>query len=455
MEEPIHSDQLTLYQIVTTLRSINNSHKPLLMFKMDSKECLSYYTRIIKLLQEENALVYGNFQDDQPIIDQYLQEIETLRAQEDGQGLVAEKHAAARKRQMETLFKTKYLPKLERFYKEYQEPTPDPKAIEAFNTTYGANLTYEYIVARRIEHVTEELHQTYDSISLRTNYTLHNSIKISSYSNGSVMKDIRKTILAELAFQRQQTGPFIPMKTHGAEFDCFDDIKETRTLRTGDTDIHRLGSPWPTERPELIDTEYSYTMDYDHPLLVGIECGILFNNALLNPAFIYMCQLLISKHPLVVISDKTYATGVNFPFRTVWIQGSLKGSPPEDVPNALVWQATGRAGRRGLFRMAMIIFSGIQIANVLFPEFHPVKPNSEAAMAPLLISVPKDLIAFIKTGERPAPPVKPAKISNSSTNSVATLESKEEGGSTRTLTLDVNAMATCESWEDYMDSLGE
>jgi hypothetical protein len=76
-------------------------------------------------------------------------------------------------------------------------------------------------------------------------------------------------------------------------------------------------------------------------------------------------------------------------------------------------------------------------------------------MAPLLTSVPKDLIAFIKTGERPAPPVKPVKISNSSTNSVATLESKEEEGSTRTLTLDVNAMATCESWEDYMDSIGE
>jgi len=35
------------------------------------------------------------------------------------------------------------------------------------------------------------------------------------------------------------------------------------------------------------------------------------------------------------------------------------------------------------------------------------------------------------------------------------LESKEEEGATRTLTLDVNAMATCESWEDYMDSIGE
>ena len=454
-EEPIHSDQLTLYQIVTTLRSINDSHKPLLMFKMDSLECLTFYTKIIKLLQEENELVYGNFQDDQPIIEQYLQEIEALRAQEDGQGKKAEEHATKRKREIETTFKTKYQPKLERFYKEYQAPIPDPKAIEAFNKAYGANLTYEYIVARRAEHVAEELLQTHDTIGLRTNYTIHDKIKISTYSNGSVMKDIRKTIMGELAFQRQQTGPFVPMKTHGPEFDCFDDIKETRTLRTGETDIRRLGGPWPTERPELIDTEYSYTMDYDHPLLVGIECGILFNNALLNPAFIYMCQLLISKHPLVVISDKTYATGVNFPFRTVWIQGSLKGSPPEDVPNALVWQATGRAGRRGLFRMAMIIFSGIQIANVLFPEFHPVKPNSEAAMALLLASVPKDLVAFIKTGERPAPVAKTIKIANSSTNSVATLESKEEEGSTRTLTLDVNAMATCDSWEDYMDSIGE
>ena len=144
----------------------------------------------------------------------------------------------------------------------------------------------------------------------------------------------------------------------------------------------------------------------DASILVGIECGILFNNALLNPAFNYMCQLLIGKHPLVAISDHTYTTGVNFPFRTVWIHGALKGEAREDMANERFWQAAGRGGRRGLFKMAMIILDGLVTEKLLFPKFHPVGKNTEAAMAPLMDRESEDFVTFLRTEVRPEPKAK-------------------------------------------------
>ena len=173
--------------------------------------------------------------------------------------------------------------------------------------------------------------------------------------------------------------------------------------RTGELLVHRLGWPWPQGRPQNDNCEYEYSMSYEHPILVGIECGILFNNALLNPAFNYMCQLLIGKHPLVAISDHTYTTGVNFPFRTVWIHGALKGEAREDMANERFWQAAGRGGRRGLFKMAMIILDGLVTEKLLFPKFHPVGKNTEAAMSALMDRESEDFVNFMRTETRPEP----------------------------------------------------
>lgn len=401
--EPLAGDQLTPYQVVTTLRTLNDEHKPLLMFKSDPLECLRFHKSLfVDLLVEENTLVYGNFQDDQPIITQYQQEIESLMTEDEGagSGLVAEKHQETRRRQRETLFNTKYLPALLKFDKEYVQPKPDPIRLEAFNAKYGANLTQDYIIMRRKEHV-EEQGRTYDSVSLRTEYTIHRKIKISSYSNGSIMKEIKELIESELGFQQKQTGAFPLMQAFGSEFAAYDDIMETRAWSHTDKETHKLGTPWPSKRIDTDDLTYSYKISYDHPILVGIECGILFNNALLNPAFIYICQLLISKHPLVVLSCKSYATGVNFPFKTVWVQGSFKGQPLESLPNALVWQMMGRGGRRGLFRLAMGIYSGIETSHVMFPEFKPVVFNSFDAMVPLLTGAEEDFVTFVRTDRRP------------------------------------------------------
>jgi hypothetical protein len=225
------------------------------------------------------------------------------------------------------------------------------------------------------------------------------------------MKEIKRQLEGELSFQRAQLGSFSLLDPEFSEFDditetcyyrCWDD-KTYKWERTGEQLTHKLGATWPLGRPQNDNCEYIYSLSYEHPILVGIECGILFNNAMLNPAFNYMCQLLIGKHPLVAISDHTYTTGVNFPFRTVWIHGSLKGEAREDMANERFWQAAGRGGRRGLFKMAMIILDGLVTERLLFPKFHAVEKNTEAAMSALMDRESEDFVTFMKTEVRPVP----------------------------------------------------
>ena len=415
-ETPMAGDQLTPYQIVTTLRSINDEHKPLLLFKSDPLENLAFHKLLfVDLLVEENKLIYDNFQDDQVIIEEYFQALEDMGPDEEGggDGEEAEKHREIRRKQREALFNSKFLPKLLKFDAAYLEPVPDPKGFEAFNAKFGANLTEAYRLRKRREHI-EEQSRTYDTVCLRPEYTIHRKIKISAYSNGVIMKEIKKLIETELSFQRKQTGAFPLMQKFGPQFAAYDNIQETRhwtrwnqekhkNERTGIQETHRIDMPWPSPRVEHDDMEYSYEISYDHPILLGIECGVLFNNALLNPAFIYVCQFLISKHPLVVLSCKSYATGVNFPFKTVWVQGSFKGQPLEVLPNALVWQMMGRGGRRGLFRLATGIYSGIETSHVMFPEFKPIAFHPFESMLPLLEGEEEEFVTFMKTLKRPEP----------------------------------------------------
>jgi replicative superfamily II helicase len=417
-DTPVSCDQLTLYQIVITLRALNDTHKPLLLFKMDSEACLRRYYDIIKCLRAENTLVYGDFQADQPIIQAYLEEVEDMSpGGAGGSGEEAERQADIFQTKLQGLFASKYFKQLQRFYEDYQTPKPDVAAMEAFNTLFGGNITHEYILRKRAEHVEEQKlfsPECYKNIKLRDGYTLHDKIKITNYSGGSIMKEIKRQLEGELSFQRDQLGPFSLLDPEFSEFDeitetCYYRVWDDKTykwVRTGEELTHRLGWPWPQGRPQNDNCEYEYSLSYEHPILVGIECGILFNNALLNPAFNYMCQLLIGKHPLVTISDHTYTMGVNFPYRTVWIHGALKGEAREDMTNERFWQAAGRGGRRGLFKMAMIILDGLVTERLLFPKFHPVRKNTETTMASLMDKESSDFVTFMRTETRPEPKAK-------------------------------------------------
>ena len=430
-ELPVSSDALTLDQIHTTLCTMDAQWKPLLMFKMDPHACLRFFQTFIHFIQDKNKLVYGNFQEDQPLIEQYLEEVADMKAAEKGvekdeDSEKAMENAERRRQKTESLYHTKWVPKLMKWYKEYQSPAEDPSGLAEFNTKYGVSLTHEYIVAKRAAHVAKQLGKKYDNVRLRKNYEIHDDMKISTYSEGGIMKSIRDQINEELAHHRKQHGPF---KTMEAEFDEFNDIEETRTWTKGDkkggkrggeesankkddySETRRMGRPWYSggkpfvhEGAFVSDDDdgwvHSYKIPYTHPIMVAAECGVLFYNELLNPALSYICQLLISRHPLVVISDKTLTSGVNFPFKSVWLQGGLKGEPIEKVDNTTAFQGMGRAGRRGLEKEATIITNGVDIPSILTPQYNPVVRNDADRMDEVLGS--EELCRFARTGERPA-----------------------------------------------------
>jgi len=408
-ERPVSSDALTLDQIHTTLCAMDAQWKPLLFFKMDPHECMHFFQTFIQFIQDKNELVYGTFQEDQPIVEQYLEDVVDMNhpeGEEEGKERESEKavaNAEQRRVKWETLYTMKYLPKLRKFYKEYQDPAPAPAKLEAFNAKYGASLTHEAIVAKRAAHVAKQLAIPYDRVRLRRNYEIHDDIKISNYSESAIMKDIRAQINDELAHYRRHHGAFTDME---AEFDDFNEIEETRTWKNGFAETRRMGRPWPSvaARPAKDDDPawaYTYMISYKHPVMVAAECGLLFYNELLNPALSYIAQLLISRHPLVFVSDRTLTSGINYPFKTVWLQGGLKGEPTEVLDNTTAFQGMGRAGRRGLEKEATIITNGVDIPSILTPHYNPMGRNEAGLMEEILGS--DELRLFARTGERVAP----------------------------------------------------
>jgi len=404
---------LTPYQIYMTLKAIKPEQKPLLLFKMESLPCLRFFLTLVHLAQDMSKLVYANFADDQPIIDQYLKEASAFDTLSDGGSEMADEYADKVRAQRDTLFASKYSPRLVRFYKEYEEAPIDLAELAAFNKTYGATVTESHIRFKRSRHVAKQLAKRADTIQLRTDYTIHHDMKLSTYSSAEVMKDIRNQINEELDHQRTFSGPFRDMRDLDPTFDDLNDMEETihwkkwdavgrEWKKTKESETRKLGRPWPsagtwTDGP---DKEYTYRISYDHPVLVGIECGLLLYNELLNPALTRICQLLISKHPLSVLSDKGLTTGVNYQIRTVWFQGGVLGEEPEELDDTVAQQGKGRAGRRGYDREATIYMSGVYMKNILMPTYKPVGRNNPDRMGPLVEGEDEAFRRFVLTEER-------------------------------------------------------
>ena len=476
-ELPVSSDALTLDQIHATLCTMDVQWKPLLFFKMDPHACMRFFQKFIHFIQDKNKLVYGDFQGDQPLIAQYLEEMADLTEAEkadekDDCSEKAMENALRLRLKFESIYQTKWLPRLTRWYREYQTPKEDPVRLAEFCTKYGVTMTHDYILAKRAEHVAEQLSKKYDMVRLRKNYEIHDKMKISTYSEGGIMKSIRDQFNDELAHYRKHHGPF---KAMDAEFDEFNDIEETRSWTKKEkkaaaeailagvkkavkkeefTETRRIGRPWHSsgdpftfEGAVVSDDdegwEYTYKIPYTHPILVAAECGVLFYNELLNPALSYMCLLLISRHPLVAISDKTLTSGVNFPFKSVWIQGGLKGEPIETIDNTTAFQGMGRAGRRGLEKEATIITNGVDIPSILTPQYNPVTRNDAKRMEEVLDS---ELRHFARTGERPATAVAATGATGAAAAAATAAATVAAAGATGVAAVDISTG----SWEDYV-----
>ena len=477
-ERPVDDAPLSLYQIHRILQTMDPVYKPLILFRLESLPCLSFFLRLVQFIRDKNVIVYGNFQDDQPIVQQYLEEAETLCDADDGDDGTgggssdAEKHNEMRRKQHEALYATKCLPRLHHFYKTWRIPTPDPVGLAAFNERYGGTLTYEEIVDARAKHVEKQLSYTYKSLRLRHTYEIHDNIKLFTYASGGVMRTIRDQINAELEYQRKQMGPFEDMRDHGAEFDEFNDIVETRHkkrwvgseqkwVRTDDTQSRRLGRTMKTKEEAGAEYDYTYNISYNHPIMVAAECGIFFYNKLLNPALARVCQLLIGKLARFVVADKELGSSVNYPFAGAWVQGGLKGEPLETPDPGLVCQSFGRAGRRGFDKEAWLFSNGIDTSKVMYPQFHPVAKNDAAALTPLLEGDADAFRTFVLSERRPVPAAAPvvktvaaattvAATAVAATAVAATAVAAEAAKNTVTMAA-AEAEGPLESWEvDYL-----
>ena len=489
---PTIGDSLTPFQLYKALKEMNNSKKPALVFKMDSKACLRLFQTLIHLIQEYNELIYENFNDDQAIIQEYLEELETMedadksaipvaKSVKDGRGEAKTEDPEEKKRaQKERLFKTKYYPKLMSFHDAYLKVrlTEDglhqnqPK-YDVFNAKYGASLTPKDGVKLKKAHVDKEKTYTFDTIRLRSSYDIHPEAKLTSYSTGHVMKEIRKDINSELEYQTKFNGRFVYEDREFAEFGMVGEAQETKKKVAGAKKAEKAEKPSASaSSDEEEDAEaknaYTYDIPYKHPVMVGIECGLLFYNGLLNPALTRVCQKLISKHPLIVITDHNLAVGMNLPTATVVLVGGLKGEPIEEIDNTLAHQAMGRAGRRGMDTEGHIIYTGVNIAKILTAQYTDILINDPKALPDLLAGESEAFQAFVTTGVRPVevPKTKVEKMakatktanaeSNVLVNSIVEHKETDEDQAIRKKKEEemLKAMETM-SWEEYCEKFDE
>lgn len=344
------SDSLTIYKLFKILRECKVTRiTPALIFKMDSQKCLNIYHKMLSMLRNYQTLVYGDFASVNKIIQLFLDteksysdNLEIDKKKDKKSGDKSEKSEKSNdpitledhKEQIrENLFKTVRL-QIEEFFRNYVDEKIDPLEISRFNTTYGADITLEFIVNCRNKHAKTELKcmTSPDNLYLRNPFTPHSDCRlINTGASYDEMKKIRRRINAE--------------------------IKRENILQSD-------------------NSKHKPLITYSDPFMVGIEYGIICNNKLLSSALQRACQQLINEHSFITFTDDSLAVGINYPIKTVMLLGGLDDEPFEDIDNTLAHQACGRAGRRGLDSEGFIIYAGVNIKNILIPSYTTIVRNS-------------------------------------------------------------------------------
>jgi hypothetical protein len=352
-------ENITIYGLFKIMKECKDKKMlPLLAFKFDSQHCLDIYNSMIEMLKVMEKLVYPGFNAVNDIIQTYFDTLEKEtknlevdkdkdrkkgkgKSKEDDDTDLGNKDIEDLKDDLKnSLFNSptgvKY--KLERFYNNFVSDPIDPKSIELFNTSYGANFTEEYIIEMRKKHVEKEMamYSNPDNLRLRNVHNAHQECRlIDSSVPYEDMRKIRRNINSEI---------------------------------TRDTKI-KLGVNAQVQR-----------IDYDHPFMVGIKYGVICCNKLMQSAFQRVCQQLINAHPFVTLSDESLKEGINYPIKTVM----LLGKDNEKLNNTKAHQACGRAGRRGLDSEGYIIYAGVDISSILIPKYIIVNPNTKKSMSDLI-----------------------------------------------------------------------
>lgn len=378
--EPIETDSLSVYDLYKILKKSASKMKPMLIFKMDAKKCSEIYHKLVDLVKDYNDLVYDNFNDDQAIIWAYLNKCDELTGKLETRGGSDDKEAPTKddleeKKDniKETVFDNQFLPAITDFFNQYKSIAKEKiePFIKDFNTKYDGDLTYEYIIKKRKEHVQKELTKYKGkAVYKRKTYLVHDEAKLTDFTiDGGEMKKIKKRINREL--------------------------NRSSSLKSGKEESKS------DEEKEDDDDDVECAMNYDDPFIRGIEFGILCYNELMKPALQRVTQFMLSKYKYITFTDKSLAVGINYPIKTVMLLGGMKGEPTEDIDNSLAHQAIGRAGRRGLDKEGLVIYSGVNIESILIQKYRNIVPNDPKIIDELMKEDSEEFKAFVKTGKRP------------------------------------------------------
>lgn len=137
-------------------------------------------------------------------------------------------------------------------------------------------------------------------------------------------------------------------------------------------------------RRELKKT-LGYDIRYTHPIMVGIERGIVPYFKDMEVPFQRIVQSLFSEKKIpIIISDESLGYGINMPIRTVVMLGDNNGI--EQIDPLKANQMSGRSGRRGVDREGNIVYVNVNWKNILrgkFPKLTGLNPISESLPLPL------------------------------------------------------------------------
>lgn len=380
--DEVTMNSLTMWSLYNILKDCKaKAMFPMLIFKMDSAECMKIFNNMLSMLKDYQNLVYPNYNGVNKIIKTYFETIEREEKK-----LVVEKDKSNKKgngdeekgrdtspkdiEDLKDALKEKLFgseggvkDQLTEWYANFIAADIEPTDIESFNTNYGAELNAAQIKSLRVKHANKEMkiYNRHENLRTRNIFQPHPECRFMSTSvSYDEMRNIKAKINAEI----------------------------TRDVRL------KKGLNAPVEK-----------IGYDHPFLVGIEYGILCYCTLMDPAMQRVCQQLINTNPFITFSDKSLAVGINYPIKTVMLLGTIgKNMPLENISNTLAHQACGRAGRRGHDKEGNIIYAGVDIRNILIPKYTVVSRNSAERMTPLLINESEEFKNFVLNEVRPDVP---------------------------------------------------
>lgn len=465
---PIVDDQLSIYELFLMLKKFNTSTiKPMIIFTMDSQKCMDRFEKLLTMVKEYESLVYGGYQGDQGIIQEYFSKSDekcaslkinsNVKADADGDEVKNKEYLDSKKDDIRiSMFESEggYRDQLKDFYKLFIDTVIEQKFIDDFNSNYGSDLTAESIKKLRNTHAVKEFrkYSTAGGLHFRNKYAPHPECRlidndIAPEAMRKIKKKINNELQREILIQNQIKEDLASLQSaQSPNYAIQDeaDIPEEETKEDG-----------------KIDNDEMSLINYDHPFMRGLEFGILGYNKLMNPALQRVSQYLINKYPFITFSDESLAVGINYPIKTVMLLGGLKGEPLEAIDNALAHQAIGRAGRRGLDIKSVAIYSGVIIEDILIQKYKHIIPNDVEMIASMFES--DDMKNYVRTNTRPVPPPPPAQappttkptpkpiVNISSQTTISDNVGIGSGGGTSSA-IEID-FGNFESWEDAADAL--